>query len=1390
MDPNGDENSDSQASIDSIPEPLTEQEDVNAINDDDPSLIRMSSTTGQLIAATPARLIAQITSPNLVDYELLSDFFLTYRTFMDAEALMTQLIARLGWAISRADDFGRIVRVRTFVALRHWILNYFIDDFISNINLRLHFCNMVNDLTRDLQIRGDINGDIRIIRELKKCWSRTCALYWNMPQSAVIGLTDEEVLPGGLIGSRNMLNEGSPPPQDEALDYRDDQNMAISQWVEEYGAAVTPSEHNHLEDSAVMFGDDEPKSAATEERIPLPSDRVADRQSMLASAHIVPQLNNQHKSSKDEESKRIHNRSGSFSDALRDDRMPLPTPKHPDYASILAAVSNIPGSLMRGTILPPPSPFLDMVVPSTPLEEQSSFSFEMKSRTSTSQEYTSGSSNSDKTVVQSHDGVKRLFVTVRRVLGTKQSSGRQTQGSTIQGPAPRPSKGNARRPFSAGPCVRQRVPKVAPILESPEPRIDLLAAGVLESYKDAVEEEMKRRNARAMGNDLVNDVQNVDFDDEYSAVGEEGTALYTSEKEDEQVTNQEQEITEQDVNAYDLYDNGSGAQAHAVEICPIHQVQARRHSMPSSLDSRAFAHNGALTVDPTAVSEQAAGGSIENKHVRNEELEIIPGPYIKESGEALCYEDKIDHEGYIDYAEPETNEGDASGLFCDTISDTNDAFYLDCSLVCGSKDQTDNKLQKTTSHDNDDYIADSSTGNLQQDQIPIIPTSTRIRSIHSSSMIDNKAKTISLMSTHSSQPGNRGSSYDKEVAQLALLPDIVDGSIESALLRLEGRYESQMTSSPTRLTGRDNVNSPEGESSSLVFSSFGQTVLSSQTDIHAHEDQQQDLSHWRHEEEMSGRKLVPPIFAREVVSMNREHELQRSSVATSLGSYSSTPLLERDLSFHGVKRKASKSNPAYDLTQQVSAGKMETSGGQETTVPAERLEHPPGRRVAAPVPDVRSMESSGSSTALQSNAQNQAPSNSPEDHRPSSSSNVVIEEEEKSIRPRLVNDTADTGVEAETTCIPEESPVAGVSEGIPHPVHHPTTSQPARRKLAQPLMTILPPTLNASSSRHSRHVPLQPRIDQQIIAAKKNAVTVITPSKNAADVSKQGLHKICIDTPLANHMPFIMGYDSLTVAQQMTLCEKDALSEIDWRELIEIRWTQTSPTVRDWVELLKLSGDSPRDQSLRGGVDICTARFNIMVKWTMSEIVLTKNIKERAACIVKFIHVAQHARQLRNWATMYQITTALVNSDCSRLKQTWALVPYQEQETLDSLEALIMPMRNFHNLRMEIERTFNDASEGDVGCIPFVGIYTHDLIYNAQKPAFLPNTDGGAHAEPLVNFERLHTAAAIVKNLLRLLEASSKYTFLPIPEVLSRCVWLATLSDEEISRRSELLEPL
>lgn len=79
----------------------------------------------------------------------------------------------------------------------------------------------------------------------------------------------------------------------------------------------------------------------------------------------------------------------------------------------------------------------------------------------------------------------------------------------------------------------------------------------------------------------------------------------------------------------------------------------------------------------------------------------------------------------------------------------------------------------------------------------------------------------------------------------------------------------------------------------------------------------------------------------------------------------------------------------------------------------------------------------------------------------------------------------------------------------------------------------------------------------------------------------------------------------------------------------------------------------------------------------------------------------------------------------------------------------------------------------------------HDLTYNAQKPAQVPGRHG---SDALINFDRYRTAAVIVKGLLRLIDASSKYTFAPVEGVIDRCLWMATLSDERIRAMSKMLE--
>ncbi|EKM52709.1 uncharacterized protein PHACADRAFT_261303 [Phanerochaete carnosa HHB-10118-sp] len=105
-----------------------------------------------LVAATIERWIAQLTSE--LNYDELLLFFLTYRTYISAYDLGNLLICRFHWALAqptstRDEMVRRIVRVRTFIAIRYWLLTFFSVDFVPNPELRALFADWLNSLRKD-----------------------------------------------------------------------------------------------------------------------------------------------------------------------------------------------------------------------------------------------------------------------------------------------------------------------------------------------------------------------------------------------------------------------------------------------------------------------------------------------------------------------------------------------------------------------------------------------------------------------------------------------------------------------------------------------------------------------------------------------------------------------------------------------------------------------------------------------------------------------------------------------------------------------------------------------------------------------------------------------------------------------------------------------------------------------------------------------------------------------------------------------------------------------------------------------------------------------------------------------------------------------------------------
>jgi Gdp/GTP exchange factor required for growth at low temperatures len=114
-----------------------------------------------LVAATIERWIAQLTSE--LNYDELLNFFLTYRTYISAVDLCHLLICRFHWALSQPtsvqdEDVRKIVRVRTFVAIRYWLLTFFAVDFLGNRELRLLLASWINALVKDPVLKKHSDG--------------------------------------------------------------------------------------------------------------------------------------------------------------------------------------------------------------------------------------------------------------------------------------------------------------------------------------------------------------------------------------------------------------------------------------------------------------------------------------------------------------------------------------------------------------------------------------------------------------------------------------------------------------------------------------------------------------------------------------------------------------------------------------------------------------------------------------------------------------------------------------------------------------------------------------------------------------------------------------------------------------------------------------------------------------------------------------------------------------------------------------------------------------------------------------------------------------------------------------------------------------------------------
>ncbi|OAR01774.1 hypothetical protein LLEC1_05144 [Akanthomyces lecanii] len=1383
---------------------------------DDRRLVRYTPTTGAVAAATPPRLVAEITSPSFLDYELISDFFLTYRSFLDSLDLLRMLFARMRWALTRQDEVGMIVRVRTFVATRHWILNYFTDDFLLNYDLRKEFCDLLNSVVDDLSDNVQTRAvQLRVIAELKKCWRRVCAHYWDGPSfDATLGV-EATVMPGGIAGHRNPTlspsywqTVGGQPQLAQAL---------AKHQTPDVGFSTDPNKTPRIGDF-IVYGDRPltPENIAidlarAQEGSPVSLDSMdvgscafpgktmksmpSYAQQSAAHPHPVRATVQTQQygvasvprtlATKKSRPGHAHKRNNSVNDSLQEHL----SEHDVEFPTILPSA----GSLVRGNILPPGQAFVDTSAQDCGgMAHRQTTVFTPPSRRMFKDKPFHGA--------MSGIGMRKLLASVRRAL-------------SVRGQVTAPTQANLTRISPVGPRDRasSRLPGTAVVPQEeaqhyggrPAVRIDLLGAEVAEDFKKAVREEQAEirvppgpssaplpveprgrfhfdslppiehhRPTSDMGITtgsksivIVDDTvpfelhrsmmhqhvegQSVEtLTDSFMPAATDPTPPNTPPSVDRGIPRRSSYLihpqSEQgpDVLPPFIPDLATLQQGNDCRM----SEENGRPSFASSRQSRRYPplSSGTFRMHRRARSSkthQSLNSILHRRHSSLASGGAPPSTILSLDAATLSDASMGDSEAAV--PEPlrvlrRRPGGDlrAATKVGDLGHKTLRRSQSVGSIVTYSESVRSMSFFGGVPDSNADAESDYGDYHVERQEVFSLGQLTKQQ--------PKKATKLSLFSTHSSSKPATRPSFEAEAQRLAQIPDDEDdGGIESALLKLEGKFNRGSKGSAA-----------EASEEAVDIEKLGRAL--------------QFLGGAPAASTISRRHQAPGRSNASSVGHGTTEDLSvpRSEVTgvrsflseASMDSYNSIPLLERGLTEDGGSRRASRGwaeksilRDSEDLTSVASNELLKTSmlcdfdSGEQVTAAGDQ--------------DYDLVEKTDSIDRIM-----------PGDTQPISRDHQSFLEDDS---------YANSDISSEMSA--HESTPGRTSDNLlgprrklpPHPLGEPfrdSMLQPVSPPLSTPRQAASP-TFQSTEAMYAAR-PLPPTPEATPTAPWTQTLPGSQPSPAALEMPRSAPQPEPGAKKFSVHLPFILAFDSDILAQQFTLIEKDALNEIDWKELIEMNWKNaTSSGSRSWVDFLRNSDAH--------GVEVVIARFNIMVKWAISEIVLTQHVEERARCLIKMIHIAAHCRRYRNFATLAQLTIALSSNDVTRLAKTWAMVPAHDLRTLAELEALVTPTRNFLNLRAEME------VGTDTGCIPFVGIYTHDLLYNAQRPSEIASSPD---TPPLVNFERCRIAAAVVKVLLRLLESSTHYAFRPIEGITERCLWVGALSDEEIRGHSEALD--
>lgn len=1244
------------------------------------SVVKFDATNEDFINhATLRALVVQLTSPEVIDYNLICDFFLTYRTFTDSHTTMNLLLTRLIWSLQYINSFkqesekiGKLVLLRTFVVLRHWILNYFIDDFHPDDKLCDTFSFFMNQITHESHlIRANMVFELKIITDLKIHWlsqlnefykagialdgsqsifdfvlpqvgdlanskklskSNTEASIHTNPsfrRSAMLSLYDQKIYHKCLIYDDSNANDENP-------------QLSIKNLLSQHQSSRTS-----LNDKLKYFQGKGSKK--WEKKV------LSQKQNPNAAKHNYMNLTDSSLALK-KTTNLLDDSDEKFDDSDKENGTPVgfSTSGHVKLPSskVTEILPLTPAKKMEYTLrkeLPP--------TPKMGSESHLMDGFDLDDF---------GRKKSLKKIV---DGFKRSFNSPD-LKSDKKDFSEQTSSNT--------------------PAVSPRVDSENVIGQ----RVDVLSARIIDELEYLIRFYFTNQNTidEADDKDLINrsviECSRME-DKEGKTAGQP-----EFENDDGQSLRRAQTMTPlgsksqmsiQDLSELNIDKIDNLFSQHDISVGEDDDDE--RMYLPSD---KIISQTMSMEADNSKRSSFA--GRIASINWNDEgDLNLEVSQLLENIEASQLMENELDN---LKHELKEDN------FISERMIKTSTQYFDVSSEIQGLDDIERPTTPSSISTPSDiegyhDEVADLG--------IAMSPQSLqkKVCRISLNEQVSNMNKRYSLMSRNSS-----GSQLKRESMKSYISYDSAFSiTSNSKSADLEGNLRKKHGYQNLRKFANAQDVSPDASQSRDVFNTSTDRLAGIPFKL-------KTTSYVSHRSRSS--------------SMRRSYRLSTLCALTELpfnDFTDSTLLVIKNNNDFDKSRKLSDIADSSVFSCVIARRKSTLDSTRKSSDHSMSSLAIPGissydLRELAAIPDDSFSKNNPVQSALcrlegkKSSKENTLKIGSDEDASPTVLENQLNED-------ILVHDSeSDTSIGKENEYRPDledfefnntEDILAEINNAATEDVidYSSEVEQELRDKPVTPIKTVSKAFIMPSSSTSNMNALMTGVPNSE----NTSPFSLLNP-KIVLDGYALTSPALSIKTVIENgsHISFVLSFSSLSLAEHLTMIEKDMLQEIDWKELIELKWNKELTPVNSWLEIIVNESYYNKNK----GVNLVIARFNLMVNWVISEILLTRTEEEQISIVSRFIHIAHHCLEMQNFSTLMQIVLALTSEKVAKLKSTWNNLPPGDILTLKNLEEITSPSKNFVKIRL-----CTNQLKPSRGCIPFVGLYLSDLVFNAERPKFV-----------------------------------------------------------------------